>query len=122
MITGIEQIHINIIDIERAIDFYQNDLGLPLIMMIPEQKMAFFSCGSSRLYLSSNPEYSSNPFIYYHSDQLFKDFARLKDRGAQIIKEPMIIHKTDQHESWLCAFKDSEGNTLHLMQDRALES
>ncbi|NVK21474.1 MAG: VOC family protein [Kangiellaceae bacterium] len=120
MITGIQQIHINVEDIDRAIDFYQRILGLTLVMSFPEQNMAFFDCYGTRLYLGTNPEYQSNPFIYYQTDNIDNDFSTLKQNKAEIIKAPMIIHKTETHESWLLAFKDSEGNTLHLMQDKRI--
>jgi len=122
MITNIKQIHIEIEDIERAINFYANTLGLELQMSFPEQHMAFFDCGGTRLYLSKNadPVYRSKAFIYYQSDDIQNDYANLKLNQVEIIKEPSIIHKTETHESWLCAFEDSEGNTLHLMQDKKL--
>jgi len=122
MITNIQQIHIEIEDIERAINFYANTLGLKLQMSFPEQQMAFFDCGGTRLYLSNNtdPAYRSKAFIYYQSNDIENDFTNLKQNQVKIIKEPSIIHKTETHDSWLCAFEDSEGNTLHLMQDKKL--
>ncbi|WP_251360081.1 VOC family protein [Kangiella sp. TOML190] len=120
MITGIQQIHVQVENIERAIDFYQNTLGLTLVMSFPDQSMAFFDCGGTRLYLGKNPEYDSKAFIYYRSDNLEADVQNLKAKQVFIVKEPIMIHKTDQSESWLCAFKDSEGNILHLMQDKSI--
>lgn len=120
MITKIQQIHIQVENIERAIDFYENVLGLKLVMSFPDQNMAFFDCNGTRLYLGKNPEYDSKAFVYYESDNLDKDFQALKAKQVFIIKEPMIIHKTIDSESWLCAFKDSEGNILHLTQDKKL--
>ncbi len=120
MITGIQQIHVQVDNIERAIDFYKNALGLKLTMSFPDQNMAFFDCNGTRLYLGKNPEYESKAFIYYQSDNLDNDFQQLKSKQVTIIKEPMIIHKTMEIESWLCAFKDSEGNILHMIQDKPL--
>ncbi len=120
MITGVQQIHVQVEDINRAIDFYQNTLGLPLMMSFPEQNMAFFDCAGTRLYLGKNPEYESKAFIYYQTPNIDKAYQELVDKQVAIIKEPMMIHKTDDSESWLCAFKDSEDNTLHLMQDKRI--
>ncbi len=118
MIIGIKQIHVKIKDINRAIEFYQNVLELELLMAFPEQNMAFFECNGSRIYLGKNPEYDSKAFIYYESNDIQTDFSKLKAHKVEIIKEPMMIHKSEETESWLCAFKDSEGNILHLMQDK----
>ncbi|NVJ66083.1 MAG: VOC family protein [Gammaproteobacteria bacterium] len=120
MITGIKQIHIQVENIERAINFYQNILGLELTMSFPDQNMAFFDCNGIRLYLGKNPEYESKAFIYYQTDNLQQDFEQLKANQVMIIKEPMAIHQTIELETWLCAFKDSEGNILHLIQDKKL--
>ncbi len=122
MITNIKQIHIEIQDIERAMDFYANTLGLTLLMSFPDQHMAFFDCGGTRLYLSKNenPDYQSKAFIYYATDNIEADVASLLENQVEIVKQASVIHKSDSHESWLCAFKDSEGNVLHLMQDKEL--
>jgi len=122
MITHIKQVHIEVENINRAVDFYQNVLGLEVLMHFPDQNMAFIQCGKSRFYLSKNdnPEYQSKAFIYYNSNDLESDFEKLKHHKVDIIKEPTVIHKTDSQESWLCAFNDSEGNVLHLMQDKSI--
>ena len=49
-ITRIGQISINVHDLDRAIAFYRDKLGLPLLFT--GGKLAFFDCGGVRLMLS----------------------------------------------------------------------
>src|ERR687887_163723 len=37
------QIHISVSDLDRAIEFYRDVLGIPMLFRVPGQEMAFFS-------------------------------------------------------------------------------
>jgi len=53
----VEQIAINVHDVDRAVKFYRDVLGLPFLFQVPQ--MAFFQCGEVRLMLGipSEPEF-----------------------------------------------------------------
>ena len=46
-IEAIGQIHIGVKDIARAVGFYRDVLGMPLLFEVLEQQMAFFDCNGN---------------------------------------------------------------------------
>ena len=117
-ITHIGQIAINAHDVDRAIDFYQNKLGLP--MFFRAGQLAFFQSGQTRLMLdkTDNPEFNHpSSVIYFFVPDLPTAHAEMKSRGVEFIDEPHLIAKLPDHDLWMTFFKDSEGNTLALMSE-----
>ncbi len=64
-IEGIGQISIVVSDVDRAVAFYRDVLGLQYLFGFPG--MAFFDCGGVRLYLAKaeKPEFDRTSIIYY---------------------------------------------------------
>ena len=118
-IESIGQIHIGVKDIQRAIEFYRDVLGLTLQFEVPDQKMAFFDCGGIRLYLSADQleDFPSNPLIYYQVSDINEAFKAISDAGVKFEREPHIVHKTPEYDLWMAGFRDSEGNFIHLMNE-----
>lgn len=118
-ITGIGQIAVVCKDIARATAFYRDVLGLPLLF--EAGGMAFFQCGETRLMLSlpSSPEVDHpGSILYFRTADIAGQVAKLRDGGAEILREPGLTHRDARHELWLAFFKDGEGNTLALMEER----
>jgi len=117
-IKKIGQIAIPIHDINRAIDFYQNKLGLKLLFQAGQ--LTFFECGDVRLLLAP-PEKESQEFygsiIYYQVDDIHQAYESLFQKGVIFLDQPHLIAKMHGRETWMVFFKDSEGNTLALMSE-----
>jgi hypothetical protein len=81
--------------------------------------MAFFDCGGIRLYLgrADDPRFPSNPLIYYRVDSIAAAHETLVQRGVAFEDKPHVVHRTETQELWLAAFRDSEGNLVHLMSE-----
>jgi catechol 2,3-dioxygenase-like lactoylglutathione lyase family enzyme len=47
----IGQIHVSVSDVDRAVAFYKDVLGMTFLFRVPGQPMAFFDCDGVRLYL-----------------------------------------------------------------------
>ena len=47
----IGQIHVSVTDVDRAVAFYRDVLGVPFLFRVQGQPMAFFDCDGVRLYL-----------------------------------------------------------------------
>lgn len=64
---SIGQIHISVSDLDRAVAWYRDVLGLEFLFQVPGQAMAFFNCGGVRLYLGipENETFRSQPILYY---------------------------------------------------------
>jgi len=118
-IGAIGQIHISVDDIERAVAFYRDTLGMKLLFEVPGQPMAFFDCGGVRLYLGTpeKPEYRSNPMIYYRVESIQDAYRTLQSRGVAFSGEPHMVHKTEASELWMAGFQDPDGNNVVLMSD-----
>ncbi len=118
-ITGIGQIAITAHDIPRAVGFYRDVLGLPLLFEMP--KMAFFDAGGVRLMLSlPEEERFDHPasIIYYRVGDLDAAHARLVAVDVSFERPPHLVAKMPDHELWMAFCDDSEGNTLALMEER----
>ena len=116
MIDGIGQIAINVHDVERATAFYRDTLGLQLLF--ETGGMAFFDCGGVRLMLSkpSAAEFDHpGSILYYRVQDIQAVTAVLKSRGAPFEEEPHLLAKMPDHDLWMAALRDTEGNFLSLM-------
>jgi methylmalonyl-CoA/ethylmalonyl-CoA epimerase len=117
-IQNIGQISIIVKDVERATGFYRDVLGLKLLFTVPT--MAFFDCGGVRLMLgtASSPEYDHpSSILYFRVSDINAGHQRLVERGAEIIAAPRLIAPMPDHDLWMTAFKDSEGNIHQLMSE-----
>lgn len=114
----IHQISIRISDLNRAVGFYRDTLGLTLLFQAPGQ-LAFFDCGGVRLMLSpAEPEFDhQGSIIYFAVDDMKAAHAALVALGVTFRDAPHLIAKLPDREVWLAAFFDSEGNVLALMSE-----
>jgi catechol 2,3-dioxygenase-like lactoylglutathione lyase family enzyme len=121
-ITGIGQIHISVDDVDQAVAWYRDVLGLDFLFQVPGQPMAFFACGSVRLYLGrpENERFRSRPLLYYQVESIDDAHRDIEARGAVFGDEPHVVHRDDHSELWMCFTNDPEGNAVALMEDRHL--
>jgi len=118
-IRGIGQVAITAHDVPRAVRFYRDVLGLPLLFEM--SKMAFFDAGGVRLMLSLPEEARFDhpaSIIYYRVNDLDAAHARLLAAGASFERSPHLVAKMPDHELWMAFCDDSEGNTLALIEER----
>lgn len=121
LLSSIGQLSVTIHDVERAVAFYRDTLGLTFLFEAPP-KMAFFDCGGVRLMLAvpEKPEFDHpSSVIYFRVEDIEAVHKTLVDRGVQFEGVPHAIHKTEAHELWMAFLRDSEGNLLALMSERA---
>lgn len=116
MIQKIGQIGVPVTDLERAIHFYKEKLGLSLLFNT--DSMAFFECNGLRLFLSlpEKEEFAqSSSVIYFQVENMKETYEELLSKEVIFIDEPHIVAKMGQLETWMTFFKDTEGNTHALM-------
>jgi catechol 2,3-dioxygenase-like lactoylglutathione lyase family enzyme len=117
-ITSIGQIAINVQDLQRAVGFYRDKLGLKLLYEFPG--LAFFDCGGVRLMLSraEKPEFDHPASIIYYKVSDIQDASRaLVAAGVPLEHEPTLIAKMPDHDLWMSFVRDSEGNVVGLMSE-----
>lgn len=113
------QVHVRILDLDRAVAFYRDRLGLPLLFQVPG--LAFFRAGETRLMLSAaeQPEFDHpSSLLYFKVADILATHATLAQRGVSFGTPPHVVHRAEAHELWLSDFTDGEGNTFALMAER----
>ena len=119
--STIGQVHISVTDIDRSVAFYRDSLGLPFLVRVPGQPMAFLSCGETRLYLATpEPGFRSQPTLYFSVASIDGAHAELVAKGVEFRDTPHVVHRDDTHELWLAFFEDPDGCVLALMEERPL--
>jgi methylmalonyl-CoA/ethylmalonyl-CoA epimerase len=111
------QILVPVDDLDRAIGFYRDLLGLPLLFTAPPQ-MSFFQCGSVRLLVGVPPADQPRqrvPALYLQVSDIHAVYDDLGRRGVPFGGPPHVVHRTDTDELWLAEFLDPDGNQLALM-------
>ena len=114
----IGQASINVHDIDKAIAFYRDTLGLRFLFQAPH--MGFFDCGGLRLMLSlpEKPEFDHPSSIFYFQvDDIQAVAATLESRGVVFEGAPHMIARMPGHDLWMAFFRDSEGNLVGLMSE-----
>lgn len=117
-IQQIGQIAIPIQDLDRAVAFYRDALGLPFLFQAPPG-LAFFQCGEVRLLLSRSEGVDSAQasVLYYKVADIQHAYAKLQAQQVKFIDTPHLIAKLPDHDLWMVFFYDSEGNTVALMSE-----
>src|SRR5687767_15707349 len=105
-------------DVDRAVAFYRDALGLPFLFAAPPN-LAFFDCGGVRLMLSTPEPGFDHPgsVLYFAVDDIRQSYDTLTARGVTFSGEPHKIATLADREVWLAEFSDSEGNSLALMSE-----
>jgi len=119
--TRIAQIAIAVRDVERAKSFYRDSLGLEWIGDAPPG-LSFFRCGEVRLMLSrpEGPETAANSILYYGVDDAAAAHDALVPKGVVFEQAPHVVGRLGDTEVTLAICRDSEGNLLGLMSERAV--
>jgi methylmalonyl-CoA/ethylmalonyl-CoA epimerase len=122
--TGLSRIHqvsMRAHDVERAVRFYRDTLGLPFLFAAPPG-LAFFDCAGVRLMLSTPEPGFDHPgsVLYFGVDDIRQMHQMLTSRGVAFRTEPHKIATLADREVWLADFQDTEGNTLALMSEPRL--
>jgi catechol 2,3-dioxygenase-like lactoylglutathione lyase family enzyme len=113
MLSGIAQIGVVVHDLKRAVAFYRDALGLPMLFEVPSA--AFFDCGGVRLMLAlpeaGHPELDHAPSIVYdRTTDIRAACETLARRGVRLEGEPHVVGQLAGRDVWIAHFYDMEGN------------
>ena len=113
------QLLIPVEDLERAIGFYRDVLGLQFLFSAPPQ-MSFFRCGNVRLLVGvhehDGPRERGSQ-VYFSVQDIHAVHETLSGRGVTFHAAPHVVHRTAASELWLAEFSDPDGNHLALMSE-----
>jgi predicted enzyme related to lactoylglutathione lyase len=117
-LSRIHQISMRAHDVERAVRFYRDTLGVPFLFAAPP-RLAFFNCEGVRLMLSTPEPGFDHPgsVVYFAVEDIRQVHETLQSRGVTFKTGPHKIATLADREVWLADFEDSEGNTVALMSE-----
>ena len=116
----IGQISVNVLDLDRAVGFYKDTLGMKHLFTVPG-RMAFFDCGSVRLMLAipERPDLDHpSSILYFKVPDIEQAHEGLVSRKVHFETKPMLVAPMATHDLWLAEFRDSENNVLALMCEK----
>jgi predicted enzyme related to lactoylglutathione lyase len=120
----IGQISVNAHDLERAVAFYKDTLGLKHLFSVPS-RMAFFDCNGVRLMLAipERPDLDHpSSIVYFKAQNIEHVHEVLASRGVHFETKPMLVAPMATHDLWLAEFRDSENNVLALMCEKSKDT
>src|SRR4030065_750207 len=87
-LSTIGQIAVEIKDLDRAVQFYRDRLGMTFLFQAPPG-LAFFDAGGVRLWLSGPESESGGPSVlYFKVDDMQQATAGCRSRGVPFTDEP----------------------------------
>ena len=123
VLEKLHQVALTATNLDAAVVFYRDILGLKFIARFDPPGLAFFNLGSGvRLILSAT---SSKATLYFLVDDIDSAFRVLAQRGVSFLHKPSMIHRDDECrlgkngiEEWMAFFKDPSDNVLALVARR----
>ena len=119
-ISEIGQIAITVSDVETALGFYRDILGLTFLFS-PAPTLAFLAAGNVRIMLST-PQgagaVGANSTLYFKVQNVQASYATILARGATAERAPQMAAKLADHELWIGFVRDPDGNLVGLMEEK----
>jgi catechol 2,3-dioxygenase-like lactoylglutathione lyase family enzyme len=116
-LAAIGQIAITVVDVDRAVAFYRDTLGMKVLFQLPG--MGFFDCDGVRLMLSvsekAKEQYSS--ILYFKVPDIQQAHTALAGRGVAFDQGPHLLARMPDHDLWMAFFRDLDRNLLALMSE-----
>jgi methylmalonyl-CoA/ethylmalonyl-CoA epimerase len=121
---AVGQLAIPVADLQRALGFYRDVLGLRFLFEAPPD-LAFLDCGGVRIMLTRPQGNEPSPaagVIYYRVGDLDAAYTTLRDRGAMFLDRPHRIARLPDHELWMTFLHDPDNHLVGLMAERPLSA
>jgi predicted enzyme related to lactoylglutathione lyase len=119
-VSSIGQIAITVSDVQRALTFYCDLLGLPFLFG-PSDSLAFVKAGDVRVMLST-PQGAGTPgtgsILYFRVRDIESAYASFVARGATGERAPQLAARMPDHELWLGFLRDPDGTLVGLMEEK----
>ena len=119
----LHQIGIAVSDMDAAVNFYGDLLGLPLIHRFTAGvRLAFFDMGGPRLMVEESNETSSQSLFYLYFDNLEGKMQEIKTAGVEVVEDIRRVYQDDSglfgdagESEYLAFILDPSGNRVGLM-------
>jgi methylmalonyl-CoA/ethylmalonyl-CoA epimerase len=119
---GLVQVAQRADDLGRASAFYADMLGAQPLATFDPPGLVFFDLGGVRLLLDKG---APSSLVYLRVADIEATLMRLRERGVEVVGEPHVIFTHEDAtlgppatDEWMAFVKDSEGNTVGLVEQR----
>lgn len=119
-VSSIGQVAITVSDVEKALCFYRDVLGLPFLFSAGPQ-LAFLKAGEVRIMLSTPQgagQAGANSILYFRTSDIERAHSAIIERGGVNERPPQLAAKMPDHELWLSFIRDPDGNLVGLMEEK----
>ena len=119
-LSEISQIAVTVSEVDAALHFYQDILGLTLLFR-PGPNLAFVAAGPVRLMLTTPQGAGAvghNSILYFKVEKIEEAHAVIVKRGAANERAPGLTAKMPDHELWVAFVRDPDGNLVGLMEEK----
>ena len=113
----IGQIRIQVTDVDRAVAFYRDVLGMTFLYAFPG--MGFFDVDGVRLMLveAEGRAFGGVSAIYYRVDDIGQAVKTLESRGVTFDDRPHVVYEDEAYDLWMAFFHDPDANVVALMSE-----
>jgi predicted enzyme related to lactoylglutathione lyase len=119
-VSGIRQIAVTVSDVEQALGFYRDLLGLQFLFA-PNADLAFVQAGDVRIMLSTPQGAGSigaNSILYFQVEDIEATFGDFVARGAPEERAPALAAQMPDHELWIGFLRDPDGNLVGVLEEK----
>ena len=118
-VSEIRQIAVTVSNIEDALRFYRDILGLTFLFSAGPD-LAFLDAGGVRLMLTTPQGHGSvgaNSVLYFKVSDIENTHSAFISRGATNERTPQLTAKMPDHELWIGFLRDPDGNLIGLLEE-----
>lgn len=119
-ISGVRQIAVIVSDLDAALTFYRDTLGLTFLFEA-EPSLAFLAADDVRLMLTvatdEHPAGASS-IVYFSVADVDTAYDTVLARGGTSERGPELTARMPDHELWIAFVRDPDGNLIGLMEER----
>ena len=119
-LSGIGQIAITVSDVDSALAFYRDALGLPFLFRAGPN-LAFLLAGGVRIMLGTPQGAGTvghNSILYFKVADIAAVHSAVVARGAANERAPQLAAKMPDHALWTGFVRDPDGNLVGLMEEK----
>lgn len=119
-LSTIGQIAITVGDVEEALTFYRDVLGMDFLFSAGPE-LAFLNADGVRIMLSNSQGagiVGGNSILYFKVTDIEAVHSSIIARGAKNERDPQLAAKMPDHELWIGFLRDPDGNLVGLMEEK----
>lgn len=120
-VSNIKQIAITVSDVDKALEFYRDILGLEFLFSAGPN-LAFLNVDGVRIMLST-PQgagaVGANSILYFNVTDIEFVYREFVEQGAKEERAPQLAANMPDHDLWTGFLRDPDDNLVGLMEEKA---